>query len=208
MIGTDYAYLEARSDLPEGAASSPILVSRRSSSGRTTSDVLPCKGTGHPYCVELLVSVLLTHMLSRFALKSDGEPAIVDLKTKAAKLARERHGFVIALQESPVGDSASSGLAEGGVRGAKAAARTVKLAVEQLHDVRLDEIHTLLPWLVAYGSEMRNIGRKGPDGFTPHQRLRGKSYLRSLPPFSEKVQFMLAEKQARRISDRWASESS
>ena len=122
--------------------------------------------------------------VTRFALRSDNEPAILELKTQAARLARDRHGFEIMPEETPEGDSASNGLAEGAVRYIKAQCRVLRFAVEALHNVTLQPHSPILPWLVSYAATAINIARRGPDGFTPHQRTTGRANSRALPPFS------------------------
>ena len=78
-IGIDYGYLEDRVTLGEQEARpSPILVTRSSTTQVTTADVLPCKGTAHPWCVQALVRAIV-------ATESDNELAILDLNQAAAE---------------------------------------------------------------------------------------------------------------------------
>eukprot|EP00974_Lingulodinium_polyedra_P085576 8288154-Lingulodinium_polyedra.AAC.1 len=109
-------------------------MSRCSKTWRVSGNVLPCKGTARPHCAEALVNVMLEHGFTRFICRSDNEPAILDLKARASALARERHGFDIVPESSPEGDSAANGLAEGSVRDVKAQVRTIRYAIEQLHN--------------------------------------------------------------------------
>ena len=138
--------------MPEGAAPSPILISRASQTWKASAHALPSKGTAHPYNVEALVSVMLQLGVTRFALRSDNEPAILELKTQAARLARDRRGFEIMPEETPEGDSASNGLAEGAVRYVKAQCRVLRFAVGALHNVTLQPRSPIPPWLVSHAA--------------------------------------------------------
>ncbi len=141
--------------------------------------------------------------VTRLALRSGNEPANIELKTQAARLGRDRHGFDIVLEETPDGDSASNGLAEGAVRDVNAQCRVLRFAAEALHNVTLQPHSTILLWLVSYAATVINIARRGLDGSTPHQRSPRRAYARAPPPFSEQVMYLLAEKQPCRIADRW-----
>ena len=59
VIGLDYGYLVKFEDVSAGESPSPILATKCSVAKRVTADVLPCRGVGHPWCVQALVRVLL-----------------------------------------------------------------------------------------------------------------------------------------------------
>ena len=75
------------------AGPSPILVTRSSTTQVTTADVLPCKGTAHPWCVPVLVRAIVATGDAKIILRSDNEPAILDLKLQAAAECRVRHAW-------------------------------------------------------------------------------------------------------------------
>ena len=74
----------------------------------------------------------------RFTLKSDQEPAILALKAEAVKIVQSVTGKDIVLEESPVGDSQSNGLAEGAVKEIKGVVRSLRWALEELHGVKIE----------------------------------------------------------------------
>eukprot|EP00971_Amphidinium_carterae_P113067 2239647-Amphidinium_carterae.1 len=120
-LAFDYGYLEPRAEACSVDESpSPILIARCSVTGLTFAELLPCKGTGHPWCVQSLVNMALVLGQDKLILKSDAEAAIVDLKTRAAAVLRATHQMTIIPEESPVGEKAANGLAEGAVRDVKA----------------------------------------------------------------------------------------
>ena len=205
-VGIDYGYLEGKAGQgAEDPSASPILFSRSSKTQAVSADVLPSKGTGESWNVETLVSTIMAHGHTRLILKSDDEPAILDVKRAAMAIARARHGFDIMPESSPVGDHESNGLAEGAVRDVKAQCRTLRFAVEELHGIKVSPRHPILAWLVPFAAFIVNVGRRGIDGRTPHYRRRGQDYKRALPAFSERVSYQIASHAASRIGDRFGS---
>ena len=183
-IGVDYAYLTARTD---DISPSPILVTNNNVSGKVTGHVLTSKGTGDPYSIEQLACILRDAGHTKLRLKSDREPAIMDLKTQASAIVRARHSLDIIPEESPEYEHQSNGAAEVAVREVKAQARSRRLVVEELHKCKLGAEHIVLPWMVACGATMINRCRIGADGLTAHQRQYGRPHRNKLSQFSEKV---------------------
>ena len=77
-------------------------------------------------------------------LKSDGEAAIVALQ-EAVKNSRQSD---TRIENSPKGESQSSGAAEKAVREAEGMIRTWKMSVEKGLNAVIDNKHVLLQWLV------------------------------------------------------------
>ena len=92
-FGIDYGYLEDKvtlgeqeagpSFLPPPSPLLPVLVTRSSTTQVTTADVLSCKGTAHPWCVQALVRAIAATGDAKIILRSDNERAILDLKTSS-----------------------------------------------------------------------------------------------------------------------------
>ena len=98
-LGIDYGYLEDKVTLGEQEAGpSPILVTRSSTTQVTTADVLPCKGTAHPWCVQVVVGAFVATGDAKIIFRSDNEPAILDLKRQAAAECRVRHGMTVIIE--------------------------------------------------------------------------------------------------------------
>ena len=161
-IAIDYAYLTSRTD---DASPSPILVSHNNVSEKISGHVLTAKGT-----VEQLTRVLRDAGRTKLVLKSDREPAILDLKAQAAAVVRARRSLDVIPEESPEYEHQANGAAEVAVREVKAQARSLRFAVEELHKCVIGPDHIILPWMVAYGVSMVNRRRIGADGLTAHQR--------------------------------------
>ena len=84
------------------------------------SEIVPSKGAQHPYSVAVLVDIMISHGYPKYILKSDNEPAILDLKRAASAECRAKHGHTIIFEESPVGEHQSNGFIEECVRSIKA----------------------------------------------------------------------------------------
>eukprot|EP00971_Amphidinium_carterae_P015640 308814-Amphidinium_carterae.1 len=202
-IGLDYAYLDG-GDGSDRSGVFPVLVGRDTVTRWCLASLLPCKGTGHPFCVKETVRQVLAAGHTVLELRSDNEPAILDLKTKVAAELRA-HKVDVRLTESAVGDSNGNGLAESAVRELKAKCRLLKLQVENLHGCSLSRESNLVPWLVRFAASTMNLGRKGRDGRTPFEIRHGRACKRPLGVFSEKVLFLPDEAggRASRLEVRW-----
>ena len=122
VIALDYCYLnEQESD----DRASPILVVKDTYHKWPDSEIVPSKGPQHPYSVAAFVDILVNHGHSKYILKSDNEPAILELKRVAAAECRMNHGHTIIFEESPVGEHQANGFIEEGVRSIKAKRRTL-----------------------------------------------------------------------------------
>ena len=201
-VAIDYAYLGDPTASDEEKAS-PILVLKSAKDRWISSEVYPAKGVQHEWCAKRLGHELAMVPWNRFVLKSDQEPAIVSLKNEAVKVMMKLNGKSVVLEESPVGDSESNGLAEGAVKEAKGVIRSLRFSLEDLHGIEISHSSAILPWLVRHAGSMISRGRRGIDGRTAFELRRGKPYRRKLPPFGEKVMWLKAGKPKSRLEDRW-----
>ena len=96
----------------------PVLVLRDHTSRFTFSEVFPVKGTGHVYCAKQVVANVEFLGHSKFILKSDQEPAILDLRNQVIKDCKA-HGIDVLKEESPVGESQSNGVIERAIQDVK-----------------------------------------------------------------------------------------
>ena len=197
-VAFDYGYLGDREE-----ECSPILCGKDRDSRWYYGILMPCKGTQDAYCAKQTTTELSLAGHRRFVLRSDGEPAILALRTLVcAKLAGE-HGQETVVETSPVGDSQGNGLAEQAVREVKAKTRTLKFHTEELVGVRIGNDSTVLPWLVKHAVAMINRGRKGPDGRTAWELRHGRPYRRELAMFGEKILYQPVGKRPSRLDPRF-----
>ena len=204
-IGIDYGYLKDIVTLGEQEAGpSPILLTRPSTTQMTTADALPCKGPAHPWCVQALVRATVRTRDAEIILRSDNEPAILDLKRQAAAECRVKHGMTVILDNTTEYDSQSNGLAELAVRDVKGVARSMRVALRELYKTEISSKHPVLPWLVSYATGQITRGQIGSDGKTPHQRLKGRTIRKLLSVFAEHVLCLPIGKGASRLPERWS----
>ena len=122
-------------------------------------------------------------------LRSDQEPALQDLLREVGKKRIPAKTFY---EVSPVGSSASNGVAERGVQSLEGQVRVLKDAVESRLGLAVPSNHNILAWLVEFAATLINRYEVGRDGRTPHERLRGKASRLVGLEFGEKVNFRRA----------------
>ena len=174
VVCIDYCYLSGKADEDSGKAT-PILAMRHCHDGWLDALALPSKGTQHSYSAKALAARLAAAGHAQIILRSDQEPAIVELKRAAAKICREEHGQDIILEESPVAESQSNGSAEEACRSVKGMTRTLRFSLEALHGIQIGPAHPILPWMVQHGAFLISRGQMGSDGKTAYDRRRGRS---------------------------------
>ena len=126
--------------------------------------------------------------LPKLILRTDNEPAILELKRAAVKLAREEVSVEVIPEESTEYVSQTNGFVEQAVQAIERKVRTLKFSVEDLHGVTLPPNHPLLVWAVEYAGQIENRAhRYTGDGRTAFELRRGRAYKRALPVFGEKV---------------------
>ena len=121
----------------------PIVAGMDEESGSLIADVVPEKGR-NSHAIKRLGERIDEAGYRRIILKSDDEPSIVALKS-AAKLEGKAE---VMMEESPVGDSPSNGLAENAVKMIQGLVRTLVDALEGKYGVKLPSDHPAFPWLV------------------------------------------------------------
>ena len=139
---------------------------------------------------ELLTSIRRAGSLSSSSwdliFKSDQEPALQDLLNL---IGRKRVSAKTFYELSPVGSSASNGVAEREVQTVEGQIRVPKDALETRLGVTVASNHNILAWVVEFAGTLVNSTRVGHDGKTPYEGLEGKySRLRGLE-FGELVNF-------------------
>ena len=114
-------------------------------------------------------------------LRSDGEPALVDLMKEIAKGRGNRRTVI---EHSAPGDSQGNGFIERGVRSVQKMTRVLKLDLEHRLTTRLEVTHPVFAWLVEHAVDLHNKFLVGSDGKTAYERLKGKKYRGEVLPFA------------------------
>ena len=162
----------------------PILCIKDRRTKRVAATFLEAKGNT-PYGQKFFENFLLSTGYKRVINKSDGEPAMVSLKTKAIESA----GIEGVPQESPVGDHQANGEAEAAVRDLKRQVRVLKISLESKLGLQLKDDDPVLAWMPRHAGDLINRYRRGEDGKTPEQRRTGKQWRKPALEYGERVFF-------------------
>ena len=134
-------------------------------------------------------------------MKSDQEPAVVDLMKD---LAKRRLKVPTVLEISKAYDSKSNGRTEGAVRRSEEQVRTMKLALEGAIGVELEVQHPAFEWLVEHAADILTKCAVGKDGRTPYERIKGKRYHGLMLEFGSSVRVKYQGKlQGGLLKERW-----
>ena len=130
----------------------------------------------------------------RVVVKTDAEPAIVDVKHAVAEI---RGGTPTGQEESRVGDSNSNGKVERSIREVKGLIRTLRadLQMKTGGEVKLDS--PVVPWMVRHAGYVLTRCRILPCGRTAMHKLKGQRTNRPLIPFGETVMFKIPQTKTR-----------
>ena len=111
---------------------------------------MPCKGRGNPFNAKRIVKYLDEWGRGSVTLKSDGEPAIVDLKRAVKEIRVED----TRREEAPKGDKAANGEAEQAVQEVAGLVRTVKCEMEDRMRRRVNVKCDAFQWVFEHVAAM------------------------------------------------------
>ena len=200
VISMDYGFFGTDEQVKEkdiGSTKLPILVVKDRRSKAIWAHPVPEKGAEDPYAFNCLVRDLDDTGYKRIILKDDQEPAI----KAVGQAAKVKWKGEIVPEQSPKRESKSNGEVERAVQEVQGMARTLKEALEQRLGAELRARTAILAWLVEYGATLYTLFRRGEDGMTPIQRLKGRTWKIELPEFAETVELMKRTKH--KLAARW-----
>ena len=183
-IHVDYCFMGMKGDV----ATKCIVVAKDYDTKNLMVSVVPVKGTSHEFPAKRICAFIRELGLEGHdvVLRSDQEPALQDLLREVGKTRLPAKTFY---EVSPVGSSASNGVAERGVQTVEGQIRVLKDALETRLKEVIPSTHNILAWLVEFAGTLVNRYEVGRDGKTPHERLRGKQSRLLGLEFGEKVHF-------------------
>ena len=117
---------------------------------------------------------------SRVMLKSDNEPAILQLLLESLRELRISGLGQVLSEISPEYDPQNNGLVESAVKSWKGMFRTHKSALEERIGAHIPIGHALVSWIARWAGDVMLWTSKGSDGLTGYQRIRGKPFNLSL----------------------------
>ena len=156
----DYCFLTNK----PGSESATTIVGVDKYTQGVLAHVVPKKGTEFQWIAKQLdLDVKRFGYNGRLVVKSDQEPAVVDLMRD---LARRRSNAPTVVELSKAYDSKSNGRAEGTVRRLEEQVRTMKIALDAALGIELEVLHPVFEWLVEHAADVLNKTEVASDG--PH----------------------------------------
>ena len=184
-VGLDYAFLrEANSE-----ESLTILVMKDRDSKMIFADAVEMKGRGLDGTVQRVVENLARLGHKKVILRSDQEPAIIDL---IAGVIAARDDPTIP-RNSPVGESQSNGLVERAVRSSKDQIRILRLALQKRVGCRIPPKHDLMTWIVQHAGESISKYQVNRDGKTAYEKVWGEPCKDEVVEIGEDVHYRISE---------------
>ncbi len=177
----------------EGELKVRTIVGKDESTGNILHHKVTCKGVGDEWAIRKVTKDLEELGRRDVILKTDGEPAIVNVQ---AKVQASRDGRTIP-RNPPICDPKANGPCEKAVQDATAHARTLKLALEARLKIAIPENSPIMEWIIEHSAFLTNKFSVGHDGMTPHERLTGQKWRRPLVEIGEMVHAKLVIKNKR-----------
>ena len=132
-----------------------IVVAKHAESRAVTSSIVPVKGAAHEFPAKRIKAFVrelgLEHC--KVVLKSDQEPALLDLLNEVARL---RAPAQTIPEQSPARSSASNGRVERGTQAVEGQIRVMKDALEFRIKESVPGNHSVMAWLVEYAGVLIN----------------------------------------------------
>ena len=162
---------EREEDQAEKEGQTPIIVLKDTKSKSLFAHVCPRKGA-HDAVVTRLVADLNTLGYNRVLVRTDGEPAILDLWAKV----KEQWGGELVKVESMAGDHDTNGDAEQAVQKVEDEVRTWLDATNDSIKSKIPPTHDLLAWIVEHACSVDRrtaVGGGWDDSSRAHKRAQG-----------------------------------
>ena len=127
-----------------------------------------------PHAVKKLAEWVDLLGSSQVAIRSDGEPAVMQVAAAVRDARRARS--VTTLETSAPGDHAGNGLAEGAVGLVGGMVRTLKSELEFNCQMQIPPESKTIALMIVHATTLLNLDTVGPDGKVPFERWRGRGH--------------------------------
>jgi hypothetical protein len=193
----DYCFLRNN----KGGDVAPVLVSKSRPHKLISAHVVPNKGASTEWIIKQSVKdIEKSGFHKEVVLRSDGEPAILDVMDTIAKT---RMGET-NLEHTAAGESQANGFIERGIQSLEEMVRTFKLDLEQRINTRVEVSWTIFEWLVEFAADVINKFVIGSDGRTAYERVKGKKHHGEFVRFCSYVMYRVAGKvEGGLMTERW-----
>ena len=142
---------------------------------KSSTDLVPSKSV-EDFIVKRSVAFIREcgHEMSKITLKTDQEPAILDLVENVTRFRAALGAEGTVPENSPTYSHQANGVIERGVQTVEGIIRTLRSALEERMGRKLEIGDAIWPWLVECASYLSNRCEVGHDGKTAYERLKGK----------------------------------
>ena len=195
-VHLDYCFLRNG----RGQEYAPVLASKDRRSKLLCAHVVPNKGASAEWVIsQSMRDIVKMGHSSSVVLRSDGEPALVDL---LGQVALQRQGVTVI--EHAVKDSKSNGFIERGIQSLEEMVRVYKLDIEKRIGMQVKVSSNVFAWMVEYAADMINKKIIGEDGKTAYERLKLKKHHGEFVKFGAKVMYRVQGKvEGGVVTERW-----
>lgn len=215
-ISMDYCFPDGRGRGEEGGEEheqggteeqvrgNTILVAREGIGGPTLSLKVPRKGAAYKKVLDYIVQWIRCQGAPRvkFVIKSDSEPS---MKQVQDDLRGQNKDLIIIPENTPVGDSASNGIAERAVEEVHGYIRTLVKDLEEHIGFRVTHDMPIYHWLVRHvGTILTRVKVHSITGLTAYERMKRKPSHAIMMPIGEAILYQASAKaRTRRSADRF-----
>ena len=170
-ISMDFCFLGDE----DGSKTMATMVARDRTTRMTLASAVPSKSTG-TFIAKRIVAFMREIGCEQgdVIVKSDQEPAVQAIITAVGKTRAAAGGGRMVVEASPVGQSASNGIAERAIGSVGAQMRVIRSALQERWGVKLEGEHPIFTWMAEYAAVLLNRFEVGQDGKTSYERSRGK----------------------------------
>ena len=214
VISFDYLFvlksgkLVERSEVHEQEVQVKILVVKDKKSRAVFAHLVQQKGAdADGYAVECLRRDIQWLGYARLVLRSDNEPAIVNLLKESLKELRVSNIEQCQEEHSVAYDSKDNGAVENACKQVQGHLRTHRSCLESRLGVRIPVQHPAFAWLVEHVAWLITVRLRGADGRTSHQLAKGHEFGKRLVGFAEwclyKKPLKKIQKQEEKLERRW-----
>ena len=160
LVCSDHGYLSGDA--------TPMLVAKVRRTGMVLALPVERKGAADPHAVEQLAAWVDLLGSSQMAIRSDGEPAVMQVADAVRDAGRA--GSVTTLETSAAGDHAGNGLAERAVGLVGGMVRKLKNELEFNCQMQIPRESKTIAWMIVHATTLLNLDTGGSDGKVPFER--------------------------------------
>ena len=175
-VHLDYCYMRNN----RGSEALPVVVLKERDSRALAAHAMPYKGGDTEWTVKQIVRDMRRwEIKGSVIMRSDQEDALLDLVKEVVKARTamdpgvETHAREFD-ERSPVGESASIGFIESGIRTVEGMVRTLKFALEENLQIKVSTEMPIFAWLIEHAADLCTKYSVGVDGLSAYERLKKK----------------------------------